>query len=183
MKGINAECGMRNADLQRRCKGFLPHFEIRTPQFAIAAFCLVLLFAVSASGQDEVVKLVEAKRIELNAREETLKREEARLNALRKDVDGRIASYSAIVAKLEAVLARLERVEGDKIENVVKAYEIMPAEDAAARLSALDRETALRIMTRMKSKKAGAIMAVMEPKKAAALTESMTRHTIKNKTP
>ncbi len=71
------------------------------------------------------------------------------------------------------MLKRVEQVKGDKIENVVKAYEVMPPEDAAARISAMDNDTALRIMTRMKSKKAGAIIAVMEPRKAAALTRRL----------
>jgi flagellar motility protein MotE (MotC chaperone) len=153
----------------------------RVPSVATAAClaCLLALFAAAAPAQEDAVKLVEAKRLELKEKEESLKREEARLAALRKDVDEKIAAYTRLVSRVDALLARLERAEGDKIENVVKAYEIMPAEDAAVRLAALDNETALRIMTRMKSKKAGAIIAAMAPQKAAALTKSMARQATK----
>ncbi len=142
-----------------------------------------MLLAAAAPGQDDVIKLVEAKRLELKEREDALKREEERLKALRTDVEEKIAAYTGLLARVEAVLKRVEQVKGEKIENVVKAYEVMAAEDAAVRLSALDDETALQIMTRMKSKKAGAIIAAMPPHKAASLTRSMTNLTMKRQLP
>jgi flagellar motility protein MotE (MotC chaperone) len=143
----------------------------------------LILFATAAHAQDDMVKLVESKRLELKEKEEGLKREEERLTALRKDVDEKIAAYSRLLSQVEATLKRIELVKGEKIENVVKAYEVMAAEDAAVRLSALDDETALQIMTRMKSKKAGAIIAAMTPHKAASLTRSMTTLTMKRPQP
>jgi flagellar motility protein MotE (MotC chaperone) len=130
---------------------------------ALFGFAAILCFlAAVAPAQDDPVKIIEAKRVELKEKEEALKRDEAR-----------IETYTRLLAQMETVLKRLEQAKGDKIENVVKAYEVMPPEDAAVRISALDNDTALRIMTRMKSKKAGAIMAVMEPGKAAALTRRL----------
>jgi flagellar motility protein MotE (MotC chaperone) len=139
----------------------------------LSSASLVCLLASAVLAQDDPIKLIEAKRIELKEKEETIKRDEARLNALKKEVDAKIETYTRLLAQLEAVLKRVEQVKGEKIENVVKAYEIMPPEDAAARISALDNDTALQIMTRMKSKKAGAIIAVMEPHKAATLTRRL----------
>jgi flagellar motility protein MotE (MotC chaperone) len=145
-------------------------------------FCTaIILFSLisTAVAQDDMVKLVEAKRVELKEKEESLRLEEARLNALRKDVDEKIATYTKLLAQIESVLKKAELAQGEKIQNVVKAYEVMSAEDAAARLSALDDATVLQIMTGMKSKKAGAIIAAMAPKKAASLTRSMTALTTK----
>jgi flagellar motility protein MotE (MotC chaperone) len=140
----------------------------------ISLFSAVCILASAAIAQDDPIKAMEAKRVELKEKEEAIKRDEVRLTALKKTVEARIETYTRLVARMEDLLKRVEQVKGDKIENVVKAYEVMPPEDAAVRISALDRETALRIMTRMKSKKAGAIMAVMEPRKAAALTRRLT---------
>jgi flagellar motility protein MotE (MotC chaperone) len=142
----------------------------------LSAFCF---FASATIAQDDPVKVIEAKRVELKEKEEALKRDEVRLNALKKEVEARIETYTRLLAQMEEVLKRVEQVKGDKIENVVKAYEVMPPEDAAARISALDNDTALRIMTRMKSKKAGAIIAVMEPHKAATLTRRLASITNK----
>lgn len=146
---------------------------------SLAAVLTLSLLASVVPAQDDPVKAIEAKRVELKEKEEALKRDEVRLNALKKEVEARIETYTRLLAQMEAVLKRVEQVKGEKIENVVKAYEVMPPEDAAARISALDSDTALSIMTRMKSKKAGAIIAVMEPHKAATLTRRLASITSK----
>jgi flagellar motility protein MotE (MotC chaperone) len=160
---------------ERRKPAQKPGRSART--YAMLLFCLPALLcfpALRASGQDDIVKFVETKRIELKEKEEALKSEEERLAALRKDVEEKIAAYTQLLARVQSALAKLETVKGEKMENVVKAYEAMAAEDAAVRLSALDESTALKILTRMKSKKAGAAIAAMTPHKAASLTRSMT---------
>jgi flagellar motility protein MotE (MotC chaperone) len=161
-------------------------FQRRDRKRRLTAFCLcsvLCLFAAAAPAQEDPLRVVEEKRLELKGREDTLKRDELRLTALKKDVDERIQAYTELLARVEAALKRVEQVKGDKIENVVKAYEAMPAEDAATRLAALDNDTALLILTRMKSKKVGAAIALMEPQKAATLTRNLTVLVIKNKTP
>ncbi len=180
MKRAGRKFGPREAGAPQRPR----RCTRRAAHFAAAACCaLLVLLTAAAYGQDDVIKLVEAKRLELKEKEDALKREEERLTALRKDVDEKIAAYSMLLSEVEATLKRVELVKGEKIENVVKAYEVMPAEDAAVRLSALDEETALQIMTRMKSKKAGAIIAAMTPHKAASLTRSMTTITMRRPQP
>jgi len=133
-----------------------------------------------AEAQEDVVKFVETKRVELKEKEEALKREEERLITLKKEVDEKIAAYSKLLAKMEGALKRIDVVRNEKLDNVVKAYEIMSAGDAAVRIAALDDDTALQIISRMKSKKAGAIIAAMSPGKAAALTKSLTALTAKS---
>jgi flagellar motility protein MotE (MotC chaperone) len=147
--------------------------------------CLCLTTAIcflapAVFAADDMLRIIEEKRVELKEKEEFLKREEQQLLVLKKEVDGKIEAYTRLLAQVEAALKRVEQIKGEKIENVVKAYEVMPAEDAAPRLAALDEETALLIMTRMKSKKAGAVIALMEPRKAATLTKSMTALSVKN---
>ncbi len=141
---------------------------------------VICLLASPLFAQEDTLKLIETKRIEQQGKEETLKREEQRLNVLRKEVDEKIEAYTKLLAQVEASFKKVEQIKGEKLENVVKAYESMPPEDAAVRLSVLDNPTALLIMTRMKSKKAGAIIALMAPQKAAALTKSMTASPIKS---
>jgi len=145
---------------------------------SLALVCSLALFPL-AFAQDDMIKLVEAKRLELQAKEATLKQEEQRLAVIRKDVDGKIEKYAKLLAQIDALLQKVETIRGDQLENVVKAYEVMTAEEAAQRLAALDRTTALKIMVRMKSKKAGAIIAQMNPQRAAAMTKSMTTFQIR----
>jgi flagellar motility protein MotE (MotC chaperone) len=149
-------------------------FDIVPWRAACLAFAFIWFPPAFASAGNDLVRSVESKQEELKEREKSVKRDEARLAALRKDVDEKIEAYTKLLARLETVLKRYEVVKDDKLENVVKAYEAMPPEDAAARLSVLDDETALLIVTRMKGKKAGAIMAVMAPSKAAKLTRNLS---------
>ncbi len=110
---------------------------------------------------------------QLSDREEALRREEERLKALRQDVDERIAKYTKLLEKIEQALTTFEDAKKERTDHLVKVYEAMPNEEASARLSALDEETAVLLLSRMKSKKAGAVMAFMDPRKAASLTEGI----------
>jgi len=124
----------------------------------ISLVCLSLAMVFLSSGafaQDDALKLIETKRIEQQEKEEMLKKEEQRLSVIRKEVDEKIELYTKLLAKVEAAVKLIEQVKSDKLDNVVKAYESMPAEEAAVRLSVLDHDTALKIMVKMKSKKAG----------------------------
>jgi len=135
--------------------------------------------AGTAGAQDDVVKVVEEKRIELKAREDALKKEEERLNILKKDVDEKIAKYTKLLNQVDAALKRAEQIQNERLLNMAKLYEAMPPEAAAAQLSAMDTDAAAQIMLRMKSKKAGAVVALLKPQKAVTLTKKMTSLQIK----
>ncbi len=141
--------------------------------------CLLLtlccLFFTPAYAQDEFVKFIKEKRVELMEKEKTLKKEEERLEAIKRDVDQRTERYGKLLSQIESILERIEDAKDKKIKHVVKTYEAMPAEEAAERLSALDEPTAVEIILKMNSKKAGAIMALMNTKKVVSITKEMTR--------
>ncbi len=130
--------------------------------------------AAPSAADEDVLKFVEKKKLELQEREESLKKEEERLKVLKKDVDERIEKYTKLLGQLEEALKTIDTTKNERLEHVVKLYEAMPAEDAAARLSAMDEPTALKILSKMKSKKAGAVMAAMEPRTAASLSSRMS---------
>ncbi|GAB4387973.1 MAG: hypothetical protein Kow0025_04600 [Thermodesulfovibrionales bacterium] len=140
---------------------------------AILACALVLLPAWRALAGEDIVRMVEQKRGELALKEEELRKEEERLKALRADVDGRIARYSALLEEIEKALGGLKAAEDEELMHLVKTYEAMQPAEAAARLSILDEATAVRILASMKSKQAGRVMGAMEPGKAASLTKTM----------
>ncbi|MBI4688637.1 MAG: hypothetical protein HY756_12840 [Nitrospirae bacterium] len=125
--------------------------------------------AASASNTQDASK----KNIELTEKEEALKKEEAELKALRKDVEEKIEKYTKLLGDIEDAIKKIETGREAAMEHVIKAYESMSSEDAASRLSALDESTAIKIILKMKSKKAGAVIALMETKKAAAITEGI----------
>lgn len=169
-----------NNNVISRCSHFIL-CELCGNAFSRVSLVISLLFVFNLAlftvpvfaQQDDMVKAIQKKSKELKEKEETLKKEEERLNLLKKEVDERIEKYTAIMNQIEAAVKKLEETKDAKFEHVVKSYELMPPEEAAARLSALDMATAVRIMLKMKSKKAAGVIALMETKTAAAITSKM----------
>ncbi len=143
--------------------------------FFISVICLMVLFlsCFPAYCQEDIIGYIKKKNIELAEKEEAMKIEEERLNALRKDVDERINKYESLLKEIEHAINKIEAIKNERIAHLIKIYEAMPAEEAALRLSALDESTAKKVILGMKNKKAAAVLAAMDPKKAASMTESM----------
>ena len=143
--------------------------------FCTVLSILCLLLAVTSYAQDDMIAFIEKKQKEIKEKETSLLKEEERLKVLRKDLDERIEKYTNLLNQIETVLKKLEQIQDEKIEHVVKAYEVMPPEEAATRLAVLPELTAVKIIKKMKPKKAGIIMAYMDPQKVASLTEGLTK--------
>jgi len=166
---ILRECNMR--DTHR--KGRVTAYWLTVVFFAVLAVPWLLCITRPACAQDDVFKLVEEKRMELKAREDAVKKEEERLNILRRDIDEKIAKYAKLLSRVDEALKKAEQIQDERLLNMAKIYEGMAPEAAAAQLSVMDTERASQILIRMKSKKAGAVVALLKPKKAIILTKKM----------
>jgi flagellar motility protein MotE (MotC chaperone) len=122
---------------------------------------------------------VEEKRLELKQKEDALKKEEERLTILRKDTEEKIERYTKLLDRLDAALKKVEQVNDERFLAVAKLYEAMTPEEAAAKFKAMDIDTAVQIMLRMKSKKAGAVIALLDSKRAVTITNKMSSIQIK----
>lgn len=75
------------------------------------ACCLssfLFFLSSAASAQDDMLKIIETKRIELKEKEDQLKREEQRLNTLKKAVDEKIETYTKLLSQVEATIKKVE---------------------------------------------------------------------------
>jgi len=126
--------------------------------------------APSSSRLGEASTPAQAKKApDLAERERALKAEEERLFALRKEVDMKIAKYEKLLGQAEEKEKRKQEEKDSKVDHLVKLFEGMPPEEAAARLAALDNGMAAAILVRMKARKASAVLAVMEPKRVGVI--------------
>ena len=113
---------------------------------------------------------VQAKKVpDLAERERALKAEEERLLILRKEVDAKIAKYEKLLGQAEEKQKRKQEEKDARVDQLVKLFEGMSPEGAAARLAALDDGMAAAILGRMKGRKASAAMSVMDPKRVAVI--------------
>jgi flagellar motility protein MotE (MotC chaperone) len=148
-------------------------FHMRVILLLSCVLSINLLFSIPARAEEDLLQLVEKKQVALTQKEEALKQEAERLKALKRDVDERIEKYAELLARIEKALDRVEEAEKDNMKHLVSTYEAMPPEEAASRLSLLHEATAVKIISAMKSRKAGVVMGLIEPEKAASLTKHM----------
>jgi flagellar motility protein MotE (MotC chaperone) len=161
------------------------HYKKRPTDFLKNPLCSIMLFVlcfilfaslpVPAYGQDDMIRFIENKQKELKSREEFIDQEDKKLNALKKDVEIKIEKYTKLLNELDTKLREIEKIKNERLDYIVKVYEAMPPEDAAVKISAMDEQTAVEILRRMKSKKAGAVLTYMEAKRVASITQSITR--------
>ena len=138
-------------------------------------FVSIILIAVNVSAREDVASIIELQRIELDKKEEIIKKETERLRTLKKEVNEDIEKYSNLLKQIDKSLKAAENLGNKRLKHVAKAYEAMPPEDAATRLAGLDDKTAVKILLKMNSKKAGMVIGMMEAKKATVLTEKIAK--------
>jgi flagellar motility protein MotE (MotC chaperone) len=122
----------------------------------------------------EVLDMLNQRQRAVERREEAMRTEEARLLSLKKDIEQLLArqlqlSKTGPNSKQKPVDA--ESAAKTPVDQVVKMYETMPPEEAAARLERLPTDMALEVLRSLKGKTAGTILASVKPEKAAKLTE------------
>ena len=142
--------------------------------FILFFFVASSLFLITPSfAEEDLVQFIKEKKNELTMKEKFLKKEEQRLKIIQEDIDKKIEKYNKILSQIENFLNKINDINDERIKKVAKTYETMSPEDAAEKLSALDEEMAVDILSKMRSKKAGAVIAMMDTNKAVLITESL----------
>ena len=142
---------------------------------AIVISSLLVFIPAFAHASDEMIDLVKKQRIEIEEKEKIVKQEVARLKELKKEINDDIEKYTAVLKQIDKSLEKAQDIGSKRLRHVAKAYEAMQPEDAASRLTGLDNETAVQILLKMASKKAGLVIGMMESKKATKLTKEIAK--------
>jgi flagellar motility protein MotE (MotC chaperone) len=140
-----------------------------------AAITFLLATGLTAYAAKDTTGDLEKQRLELDQKEEIIKKEMERLKLLKKEVNEDIEKYTGLLKQIDKSLQKAEDLGNKRMKHVAKAYEAMQPEDAASRLSGLDRETAVQVLLMMNSKKAGLVIGNMEAKKATLLTKDIAK--------
>ena len=134
----------------------------------------------SAAASDNLAKerdlaaALLAKKNELDNRENSVRTEELRLLALRKEIMDKIALLKIQEEKLTVTLDAGLTSETARYKAMAKVYESTPAAKAGKMLERLDAKTAAGITMNMKKEKAGAIWGYISPQKAVEITREIT---------
>ncbi len=131
---------------------------------------------------EEMIAMFQQRKDDLERREKAVRIAEGRLAILKVEVEEILSKVEAIeqrrLEREKAVLSQqashgkqVEDVRAQRLGQLAKMYESMPAEEAAARIERMADRKALEILRLIKSKSAGAILAQVKVDRAAKLTE------------
>ncbi len=128
---------------------------------------------VSSYGDGEtdiqaIMKALEDRERELSRREDALKKEEERLIMLKNSIELSLKQYSTMRDKMQKGPA--DNKPQDGMTRMARLYESMSVEEAAQRIEKMDTDLAVKLLTAIKSKKAGKILGAMTADRAAALS-------------
>lgn len=133
---------------------------------------------------EEMVALFQQRQQDLERREKAVRMAEGKVAILRAEVEEILSKVEAIeqrrLVQEKAVLGQQAShskqaadLRTQRLGQLAKMYESMPAEEAAARLERMADRKALEILRLLKSKSAGAILAQVKVDRAAKLTEEL----------
>ena len=133
---------------------------------------------------EEMIAMFQQRKDDLERREKAVRIAEGRLAILKVEVEEILSKVEAIeqrrLEREKAVLSQqashgkqVEDVRAQRLGQLAKMYESMPAEEAAARIERMADRKALEILRLIKSKSAGAILAQVKVDRAAKLTEEL----------
>ena len=121
----------------------------------------------------QVIQSLSSRRGELDQREQGLSTELALIQSAEIKVDAKIATMNALKADMQGLLGQLDQKQEAEVDRLVKVFEGMKPQDAAARFVLLTDDVRLPIASKMKEQKLSAIIANMAPADAKHLTEAL----------
>jgi flagellar motility protein MotE (MotC chaperone) len=137
---------------------------------------------VAVDGMDDslakprdILTALEAKKKELEEKEQFLKSEEQRILVLKREILEKVELLRVEQEKMDAMTKNVQTVENKKYKDLAKVFDATPAAKAGAMLEHLDVKTAAGITMNMKRDKAGLIWGFLSPQKAVEITREITR--------
>jgi flagellar motility protein MotE (MotC chaperone) len=132
---------------------------------------------------EEIIAMFQQRQQDLERREKAVRTAEGQLAILKAEVEAILAKVEAIeqrrLGQEKAALGQqashkdTAELRTQRLGQLAKMYESMPAEEAAARIERMADRKALEILRLLKSKSAGAILAQVKVDRAAKLTEEL----------
>ncbi len=131
--------------------------------------------ATADQGKDRLYSLLMRKDAALKRREELVENEKQDLRAAESALEGRLLELQKIRDEIRGMLAELDSDREARVAHLVKMFESMRPNQAAAILSVTEDAIALEVLERMNREKAGKTLAAMDPQRASDLAERIGR--------
>ncbi len=125
---------------------------------------------MASAGERALLKSLQGRRQELDARSRELDMRESLLKAAEKRVEAKVDELKTIEARVKAAMGTRDKQEADRFKGIVTMYENMKPKDAARIFDRLDFNILIEVATAINPRKMSAILALMAPDSAERLT-------------
>ncbi|MFQ5427399.1 MAG: MotE family protein [Thermodesulfobacteriota bacterium] len=127
------------------------------------------------STEKGLILAIERKDKELRLREDELNEKMTRLAGVKGDIQTRIAELKDLVKELKTVKGKIDAFNNAKARRLVKIYENMAPQSAAARIERLDDAMAASILGSMREKIAGKILGFINVDKSVKISRVLKK--------
>lgn len=125
------------------------------------------------NSMDALAQALQTRQRELIEREESVKKSEQRLEALRKETEQNLAKIDARLKEMKTITARAEGQRKEEMSIWVNIYQEMSPKDAGRVIQDLEPSMASQVLSQMDPKKAGKILKFVAPDKAVKLNKKL----------
>ncbi len=127
-----------------------------------------------SEGEMQLLKSLDARRVELEERRRRLEERERDLAEREREFAGRLAQLRELTGVLQADRENTEKKQDSQIGQLANVYGSMNPSEAASLLSQLDITTTLALLERMPEKRMGQILALIAPERALTITKMLS---------
>jgi flagellar motility protein MotE (MotC chaperone) len=113
------------------------------------------------------------RRSEIEQREKDLEIKAKVLEATEKRIGDKIDEMKTLEAQLSQVIAQYNEKQDTQIKSLVKIYESMKPDEAAAIFNEMEMPILLEVIAKMSERKVAPVLANMSPKKARDVTQEL----------
>ncbi|GHD99284.1 hypothetical protein U879_09370 [Defluviimonas sp. 20V17] len=120
---------------------------------------------------EEILQSFQQERALIDRQKAALAAREAKLSLARQGVDTETQRLKALKAEVAGLLKKATAAHDADLERLVKLYQTMKPQDAAAILNSSDLEVTVMVLSTMNERKAAPIMAQMAPDRVRAVSK------------
>jgi flagellar motility protein MotE (MotC chaperone) len=124
----------------------------------------------------ELLQSLSKRRAELDQRSEELDQRELLLKATEQRVQEKIDRLQQMQAQIDTALGKVDEQEDQRLQSLVRIYEAMKPQEAAAIFDKLEQPVLMQVLTRMKDRAVAAILPHLDGDKARAITTTLAEH-------
>lgn len=121
----------------------------------------------------DLLQNLSKRREELDAREREVELKSKVLEATEKRIGDRMVEMKTMEGELQRVLAQYNEKQNEQLKSLVKIYENMKPDEAAAIFNEMEMPILLEVIGKMSERKVAPVLANMSPKKAKDVTQEL----------